>query len=105
MNAKELQKYFKEHLVPSKLYKIGGAHKNRICLAKTENGWSVFFQDKKEKIGVMNFVDEASSCNSMKDELRKLMEQLYGATWTPARKRISKDLCLKGRGLFYTAHT
>ena len=33
----------------------------------------------------MNFVDEASACNSMKDELRKLMEQLYGITWAPAK--------------------
>ncbi len=85
MNTKELQKYLKEHLVPSKLYKIGGHHKNRICLDKTENGWAVFFQDKKERIGVMNFVDEDSACNSMKDELRKLMEQMYGITWAPAR--------------------
>ncbi len=82
MNTKELKRYLKDHLVPSKLYKIGGAHKNRICLDKTENGWSVFFQDKKEKIGVLNFVDEASACNRMKEELRKLMEQMYGLTWS-----------------------
>ncbi len=85
MNTQELKSYLEEHLVPSKLYKIGGSHKNRICLDKTENGWQVFFQDKKEKIGVMNFVDEAAACNSMKDELRKLMEQLYGITWVPAK--------------------
>ena len=85
MTTKELKKYFKEHLVPSKLYKIGGHHKNRICLDKTESGWTVFFQDNKDKVGVMNFVDEASACNRMKDELRKLMEQLYGVTWVPAR--------------------
>ena len=85
MNTKELKKYLKQHLVPSKLYKIGGSHKNRICMDKTENGWVVFFQDKKDKIGVMNFVDEASACNVMKDELRKLMEQLYGLTWATAR--------------------
>ena len=85
MNTKELQKYLKQHLVPSKLYKIGGTHKNRICMDRTENGWAVFFQDKKEKIGVMNFVDEASACNVMKDELRKLMEQLYGLTWATVK--------------------
>lgn len=85
MNTRELKKYLKEHLVPSKLYKIGGAHKNRICMDKTENGWAVFFQDKKERIGVMNFVDEATACKVMKDELRKLMEQLYGLTWAAAR--------------------
>ncbi len=43
MNTKELKKFFKEHLVPSKLYKVGGHHKNRVCLDKTENGWAVFF--------------------------------------------------------------
>jgi hypothetical protein len=85
MNTRELKQYFEEHLVPSKLYKIGGSHKNRICLDKTENGWAVYFQDKKDKIGLMNFVDEASACNRMKDELRKLMEQLYGLTWAAAR--------------------
>ncbi|MCR5405064.1 MAG: hypothetical protein K6E91_14780 [Butyrivibrio sp.] len=85
MTTKELKKYFKEHMVPSKLYKIGGAHKNRICLDKSEGGWRVYFQDKKDKIGIMKFVDEASACNTMKDELRKLMEQLYGLTWAGAR--------------------
>ncbi len=85
MNTKELKKFFKEHLVPSKLYKVGGHHKNRVCLAKTENGWEVFFQDKKERIGVIKFSDEASACDKMKEELRKMMEQLYGVTWAPAR--------------------
>ncbi len=85
MNTKELKKYLKDHMVPSKLYKIGGSHKNRICMDKTDSGWAVYFQDKKDKIGVMNFVDEATACNTMKDELRKLMEQLYGLTWAAAR--------------------
>ena len=85
MNTKELKKFFKEHLVPSKLYKVGRHHRNRVCLAKTDNGWSVFFQDKKERIGVINFPDEASACDKMKEELRKMMEQLYGVTWAPAR--------------------
>ena len=85
MTTKELKKYFEDHLVPSKLYKIGGHHKNRICLDKTADGWAVFFPDNKDRIGVLNFVDEASACNRMKDELRKLMEQLYGITWAPAR--------------------
>ncbi len=85
MNAQELKSYLEEHLVPSKLYKIGGSHKNRICLDKTESGWAVWFQDKKEKIGVLNFVDEASACSRMKDEIRKLMEQLYGLTWAAAK--------------------
>ena len=85
MTTKELKQYFEEHLVPSKLYKIGGHHKNRICLDKTADGWAVFFQDNKDRIGVMNFVDESSAYNSMKDELRKLMEQLYGITWASAR--------------------
>ncbi len=85
MNTKELQQYLKEHLVPSKLYKIGGSHKNRICLDKTESGWAVYFMDKKDKIGIMNFVDEASACSRMKDELRKLMELMYGLTWAKAR--------------------
>ena len=85
MNTRELKKYFEEHLVPSKLYKIGGSHKNRICIDRTDNGWAVWFQDKKDKIGILNFVDEASACNRMKDELRKLMEQMYGLTWAAVR--------------------
>lgn len=85
MNTKELKQYFEDHLVPSKLYKIGGHHKNRICLDKTDKGWAVFFQDKDARIGVLNFVDESSACIRMKDELRKLMEQMYGITWAPAR--------------------
>ncbi len=85
MNTKELKKFLKEHLVPSKLYKVGGHHKNRICLDKTKNGWAVFFQDKKDRIGEIDFMDEASACDKMKDELRKLMEQMYGVTWAVAK--------------------
>ena len=85
MNTRELKKYLKEHLVPSKLYKIGGSQRNRICLDRTESGWAVYFMDKKEKIGLMNFVDEASACSRMKDELRKLMELMYGLTWASVR--------------------
>ncbi len=85
MNTKELKTFLKEHLVPSKLYKVGGHHKNRICLDKTKNGWAVFFQDKKDRIGEIDFMDEASACDKMKDELRKLMEQMYGVTWAVAK--------------------
>ena len=85
MNTKELKRFLKEHLIPSKLYKVGGHHKNRICLDKTKNGWAVFFQDNKDRIGEIDFVDEASACDKMKDELRKLMEQMYGITWAVVR--------------------
>ena len=64
MTGKEVQAFLKEHLVPKKLYKIGGSHKNRICLEQTEKGWEVFFRDKKEKVGTLFFRDEASACQS-----------------------------------------
>ena len=47
MTGKELQRFLKEHLVPKKLYKIGGSHKNRICLEQSKEGWDVFFSEKK----------------------------------------------------------
>ena len=81
MTGKELKAFFKEHLVPEKLYKIGGKHNRRICMEKSENGWDVFFSEKKAKIDLMHFADEASACTGMKNELRKLMEQMYGVTW------------------------
>ena len=83
MNGKELKAYFEEHLVPRKFYKIGGKHNNRICMEKAGDGWDVFFSEKKKKIGVMHFSDEASACRSMKNEVRKLMELVYGLTWAP----------------------
>ncbi len=81
MTGKELKDFLKNHLVPDKLYKIGGKHNHRICMEKSENGWEVFFSEHKKKIGVMHFADEASACAGMKNELRKLMEQMYGVTW------------------------
>ena len=83
MTGKELKTYFEEHRVPHKLYKIGGRHNKRICLEKTENGWDVFFSEKKQRIGVMHYSDEASACRGMMNEIRKCMEQVYGLTWAP----------------------
>ncbi|MBQ1311028.1 MAG: hypothetical protein IIY55_04185 [Blautia sp.] len=81
MTGQELKEYFQEHLVPSKLYKIGGKHHNRICLQKSGSGWDVFFSEHKEKIGLTHYEDEASACRGMKDEIRKAMEVLYGMTF------------------------
>ncbi len=83
MTGKELSEFFKAHLVPSNLYKIGGKHNNRICLEKTDSGWDVFFSEKKDKVGLLHFEDESSACLSMKNEIRKMMEIIYGMTWVP----------------------
>ena len=62
MTVKELKVFFKEHLVPSHLYNLkGGAHGGRICLGK--------------------FATESEACQHMMDEVRKVMEQIYGVTW------------------------
>ena len=84
MTGKELKTYFEEHLVPSRLYKIGGKHNHRICMEKEAEGWDVYFSDHNSKIGVMHFQDEASACNALKNEIRKTMEVMYGITWAEA---------------------
>ena len=81
MTLKDLRLFFKEHNVPSKLYKLGGKHNHRICIDKCDNTWEVFFSEKKNKTGLMRFDSEESACRSMKDEVRKLMEMMYGLTW------------------------
>ena len=81
MTVQELSTFLKEHLVPAKFYKSGGSHNNRICIEQTEDGWEVFFSEKKEKVGLMRYEDENSACMSMKNEMRKLMESVYGLTW------------------------
>ena len=81
MTVKELRTFLNEHLVPSKLYKIGGHHNKRICLEKAGDGWDLYFSEKKRRIGVMHFKDEGSACAGMKNELRKMMELMYGLTW------------------------
>lgn len=81
MTGKELRSFFEEHLVPEKLYKIGGNHNNRICMEKGDSGWEVFFSEKKKKIGLMRFHDEASACRGMKEEIAKLMRAMYGVIW------------------------
>ena len=83
MTVKELKVFFKEHLVPSHLYNLkGGTHGGRICLSKTrQNSWEVYFCEKKNKIGLMQFATENEACQHMMDEVRKVMEQIYGVTW------------------------
>ena len=83
MTVEELKVFFKEHLVPSHLYNLkGGARTNRICLGKSsENKWEVYFSEKKNKVGLMQFATENEACQHMMDEIRKVMEQVYGVTW------------------------
>lgn len=82
MTTKELKKFFEEHLVPSRLYDIGGSRKNRICMKQSsDHGWDVFFNDNKTKVGLTHFSTESVACLGMKDEIRKLMEGIYGLTW------------------------
>ncbi|MBE5860539.1 MAG: hypothetical protein E7301_10520 [Butyrivibrio sp.] len=85
MNTKELKHFLKEHLVPSKLYTIGKKKNGRICLTKAGDSWELFFMDSKKKVGLMLFPDENSACQSMKEELRKIMESIYEVTWVPAK--------------------
>ena len=85
MTTKELKNFFKDHLVPSKLYKIGKEQSGRICMTKNKDFWEVYFLDNKDKIGLMLFSDENSACQSMMDELRKLMESIYEITWKPIK--------------------
>ncbi len=85
MTAKELKDFFKEHLVPSKLYKIGKEHDGRVCLTKSGNEWELYFSDHKQKIGLMKFADENTACLKMMEELRKVMESIYEITWLPKK--------------------
>ena len=85
MTVSELKDFFKEHLVPSKLYEIGKELDGRICLTKSGNLWELYFSDHKEKIGLMRFTDENTACMRMKEELRKIMESVYEITWLPKR--------------------
>ena len=84
MTSKELHTFLKEHLVPSKLYKLNGSHNGRICMDRAGDQWEVYFSDHKQKVGILRFEDEQSACLGMKDELRKLMEQMYGVSWKMA---------------------
>ena len=83
MTVKELKAFFKEHLVPSHLYNLkGGSHRGRICMGKNkQDSWEVYFSEKKKKIGLMQFATESEACQHMMDEVRKVMEQVYGVTW------------------------
>lgn len=82
MTVKELKRFFKKHLVPSRLYKMkGGNHKNRICISREKNGWDVYFSEGKNRIGLMHFNTESEACLRMKEEVRKVMEQVYGLSW------------------------
>ncbi len=83
MTVKELKRFFKEHLVPSRLYHVGRKSRpGRICLSMNEGGsYDVYFSEKKDKIGLMSFATENEACQKMMDEVCKVMESLYGVTW------------------------
>ncbi|MDY6325538.1 MAG: hypothetical protein SPL99_10870 [Catonella sp.] len=81
MNTKELGTFLKEHLVPAKLYSLNGAHNNRICLEHSNDGWNVFFADRKDRVGLSHYNSETEACLGMKNEIRKFMETAYGLTF------------------------
>ena len=81
MTVKELQEFFKEHLVPSRLYNMKGGHnRNRICLGwdKNRQEWEVYYSEGKAKIGLMQFATENEACQRMKEEVCTVMELIYG---------------------------
>jgi hypothetical protein len=82
MTANDLKTFFKEHLVPAKLYDLKGAKSNRLCLEHVKDGWNVYFAEKKDKVGLMHFASEADACQTMKEEMRKIMAAIYGLTWS-----------------------
>ena len=47
----------------------------------TKKGWEIYFSDRKNKIGLMQFASESEACMRMKEEVLKLMEQVYGLSW------------------------
>lgn len=85
MNITELKKYLTDHLVPAKLYQIGGACNGKICLEKIGGLWEVFFCDKGSKFCTTSFADEQTACAGLLRELSKVMEIVYDVSLTPAR--------------------
>ena len=79
MTMAELKSYLADHLIPSKIYQIGGETDGRICLEKANDLWEVFFFEGKKKIGTLFFKDENSACARMLKEISKVMELLYDA--------------------------
>ncbi len=81
MNKKDLDTFFREHMVPPALYSIGQKEYNKICLEDTSDGWEVYFSDANAKVGVLHYDTEDAACHGMMDEIRKCMESFYGLTW------------------------
>lgn len=77
MTVSELKKYLTEHLVPTKLYQIGGESDGKICLEQENGIWEVFFCDKMSKIGILCFKDENSACSRMLSEITKVMSLFF----------------------------
>lgn len=78
MTRRELAHYFKDHLVPHRLYHLKGAHNKRICLEQAADGWNVYFADRKDKVGLLHFVNESDACMAMRDQINQVMRVLYG---------------------------
>ena len=77
MTITELKNFLVDHLVPAKLYQIGGASDGKICLEEQNGLWEVFFCEKDNKFCTTSFRDEQSACARMLKELSKVMEIAY----------------------------
>ena len=82
MNTCELKEYFKKHLVPSSLYSLQKNRTGRICLKETPEGWAVYFFEKAGRIGTLLFPSENDACRCMLREIGKVMEAVYGLSFT-----------------------
>lgn len=81
MTTRELRTYFEEHLVPARLYDLKKAHNKRLCMEQVQDGWNVYYADKKDKVGLLHFVTESEACLAMREEVNKVMRALYGVTF------------------------
>lgn len=78
MTTRELGQYLKDHLVPNRLYHLKGARNRRICMEQVQDGWNVYYADKKDKVGVLHYVTESEACQAMIEQIDRVMQVLYG---------------------------
>lgn len=78
MTTRELRQYFKDHLVPTRLYHLRGAHHNRICMEQVADGWNIYYAERHNKVGLLHFATESEACEAMREQIGKVMQALYG---------------------------
>lgn len=74
MTKPELRERLLRENVPEQCYSLdGGLPDECYCLAKTKNGWEVYYSERGEKAGLKQFTSEHEACEYFYQRLKGML--------------------------------